>query len=203
MRKPLNWLIPSAIVSGLIPRKRRVLLIIIWLIGAVITMSLGIWLDKLWNDWTALTPEKILRQLHNPDTTLVAKLWIEEEGKTTFKQGESVNFYYSVTNTLKGEYFYINLINISTLGSVFPILENQQICAGYAYSLPTLVKVDCPKNSKSIDEKVSFNHTGQEYFKLIIANQPMTWKNIVNDFKNNTLQLKQPWATVELNVTVN
>lgn len=194
MQKPSSWLMLI---------KDNISYITLWFISLVITVLVTIWLTQLWDDWKALTPEKILRQLHNPDTTLVAKLWIEEEGKTRFKQGESVNFYYNVTNTLKGETFYIHLITISTSGSVFPILENQQICAGYDYSLPTLVNVTCPKNLKSVDEKISFDHIGQEYFKLIVTSQPMTWKEIVNDVKNNTLQLKQPWTTTELKVAVN
>gem|GEM_PF-4803166 len=146
-------------------------------------------------------PKETLRDLHNPDSPFEVVFWIDEEGKTQFKQNDRITIYYKVVSKFEDALLYVNLVNISAADNMQPLIQSVPICANHFYSVPTLRDVGCPENMAKVEKRVTLQHQGKEYFKLIVTSEPIKWKTMLEDLRKKTFQLES-WATAELKVTV-
>lgn len=165
----------------------------------VVTLIAGILLfyyEELHEWLTTKTVAEQVMELNSSDAPLKVTLWIDEADKTKFNQDERVTFYYQVNGVLNTVPLYLTLINVTPIGHVKPMLENEPIKVGETYTIPKQSSA-----FKTTDRRMIFDTGGHEYFKAIVTSESISWEKFLEKIQQQ-VQPSGLWGVGELNVTI-
>jgi hypothetical protein len=122
-------------------------------------------------------------------SSAVLELWLEQQGKTHFRQGDKPTLYYRVEQLPAGQqHAWLTLLSIAEDGSVAILYPqspdfyqgagskaflNAKVRAGKRYQIPR--KTLTANENVVVDVELLLDKKGKEHFKAILSSEPIVW----------------------------
>ena len=149
------------------------------------------------------TPQPQVSTLKLDNARLIVKLWLDSPGKTQFKAGDEVKFFYQIDPVDNiSTTAYITLFNRVAVNEWAIVVSNEAVETGKLYSLPKGQKVVL-RSGKSVAKDTRLRLTaGRKHVIAIVTPKPINWKVLGADIMKG-LQSMTVWGLKELVVEVN